>query len=295
MSKLYDWLKRHDLIIYFALAFAISWSIAIPLAIRAQSQPARPSVPFALHYLVSYGPMLSAILVTGLTRGRKGLCRLWGGVVQWRVQLIDWLAAVSPLIVLIVTLPVWSVIQQQWPDLTQLGDVPFLPNLGLSALPLWMITSGFGEEIGWRGYALPRLQQRYSALTATLLLSILWGLWHLPLFFYMDQPSIDTPLADLPQFSYLYQPLMNAFWFLGLMAGAVVFTWLFNRSQGSILMVILFHGSYNFVTASRIGNGVVAAIVSTLVMIWAVIVILVFKPATLARAQERQSTQVWHP
>lgn len=292
MNKLYHCLKRHDLVIYFVLAFAISWSIEIPLAICAQSQPARPSVPFALHYLISYGPMLSAILVTVLTRGREGLSQLWAGVVQWRVRLIDWLAAVSPLIMLIVTLPIGSVIQQQWPNLTQLGEVPFLPNLGLGALPLWILTSGFGEEIGWRGYALPRLQQRYPALTATLLLSILWGLWHMPLFFYMDQPSIDIPLGGLPQFSYLYQPLMNTLWFLGLAAGAIVFTWLFNSSQGSILMVILFHGSYNFVTASIIGNGMVAAVVSTLVMIWAVIVIFIFKPATLARAQKRQAIQV---
>lgn len=175
MQKSDAWLKKHDLVLYFVLAFAISWSIAIPLAIRAQSQSARPTTPFARHYLISYGPMLSAILVTVFTRGWDGLRQLWAAVVQWRVRRIVWLAAVSPLIVLIFTLPVWSVIQQQWPDLAQLGDVPFLPNLGFGALPLWILTSGFGEEIGWRGYALPRLQRRYSALTATLFLSVLWG------------------------------------------------------------------------------------------------------------------------
>ncbi|HEX2908951.1 MAG TPA: type II CAAX endopeptidase family protein [Phototrophicaceae bacterium] len=292
MSKLYHWLKKHDLVFYFVLAFAISWSVEIPLAIRAQSQPERPTVPFALHYLISYGPMLAAILVTGFTRGREGLNQLWARVVQWRVRPIYWLAAVSPLILLIITLPVWSVIQQQWPDLTQLGDVPFLPNLGLAALPLWILTSGLGEEIGWRGYALPRLQRRYSALTATLFLSVLWGLWHVPLFFYMEQPSIDTLVGNAPQFSYLSQPLMNAFWFLGLVAGAIVFTWLLNSSQGSILMVILFHGAYNFVTASVTANGIPAAIVSTLVMLWSVIVIFVFKPRTLAHAAKWETPQV---
>jgi hypothetical protein len=70
-------------------------------------------------------------------------------------------------------------------------------------------------------------------------------------------------------------------WFLGLVAGAIIFTWLFNSRQGSILMVALFHGTLNFATASSIENGLVAALLSMLVMVWAVVLVYVFKPVTL--------------
>ena len=79
-------------------------------------------------------------------------------------------------------------------------------------------------------------------------------------------------------FFFLYPPSIAAIWFLSIMAAAIVFTWLFNGSRGSILIVILFHGTFNFVTASSIGNGLVATLLSILVMVWAVIVVFVFKP-----------------
>jgi membrane protease YdiL (CAAX protease family) len=84
-----------------------------------------------------------------------------------------------------------------------------------------------GEEIGWRGYVLPRLQAKYSALTATLILGVIWGFWHLPK--YLTHFSV-------PSFA----------WFMGhTMAAAVLYTWLYNNTKGSLLLVTLFHASSN--------------------------------------------------
>lgn len=100
--------------------------------------------------------------------------------------------------------------------------------LGLAALPLWILTFGIGEETGWRGFALPRLQRGRSALSATIILWVFWALWHLPLFFYSYEASI------LPGF------------LIGLLAGAITLTWLYNSTSGTILLVALWHGTFNF-------------------------------------------------
>jgi membrane protease YdiL (CAAX protease family) len=94
------------------------------------------------------------------------------------------------------------------------------------------LTSGIGEEIGWRGYALPRLQKDYNALSSTVILTIFWVLWHLPLFFYLFDPAIAVR------------------WVFALYMGAIVFTWLFNSTDGSILIAAVFHGCFNYINPS---------------------------------------------
>jgi membrane protease YdiL (CAAX protease family) len=141
-----------------------------------------------------------------------------------------------------------------------------MPNLGIGALFFWILTFGLGEETGWRGFALPRLQRGRSAFSATVILWALWVLWHLPLFFY----SYD--LAVVPGLLF------------GLLAGAVTLTWLYNSTGGSILVVAVWHGAFNFTTGCTVcKTSVTAAILSALVMIWAVLVMILFRPAMLSR------------
>jgi membrane protease YdiL (CAAX protease family) len=157
-------------------------------------------------------------------------------------------------------------IQGQWSGFGALGLIEFLPDLGIGALLFWFLTFGFGEETGWRGYALPRLQQGRSPLSATLILWVFWALWHLPLFFYLYDATSVLGLL------------------LGLLAGAVTLTWLYNSTGGSILLVAVWHGAFNFVTGCvACKAGATAAILSTLVMVWAVVLVAWFKPATLFR------------
>ncbi len=253
---------NNSIVGYFILAYGISWIIGIPLALAAQRGNPQ-SIPFAIHYLYAYGPMLSAIIMTWLTEGSRGIKELFGRILKWRVKLIWWGIAFSPLILLAVVATVQRLIQGTWMDFNLLGQVNFLPDLGVGALFLWVFTFGFGEEIGWRGYALPRLQKDHSALSATLILAVFWALWH------------------LPQFFYLFDTTILVGWFLGLTAGAIVFTWLYNSTEGSIPIVAVWHGAFNFITASAAGEGLIAAILSAIVMVWAVVVIFLFRPANL--------------
>jgi len=170
---------------------------------------------------------------------------------------------------LVVAAALWLV-QGQPIDLVTMGQVDYLPTLGLAALPMWILTFGIGEETGWRGFALPRLQEGRSSLHATIILWIFWALWHLPLFFYSYDVSI------LPGF------------LIGLLAGAIVFSWLYNSTEGSILMTALWHGAFNFTTACiSCKTGSTSAVISALVMVWAILVVLIFKPASLSRGIEQ--------
>jgi len=211
--------------------------------------------------------MLSALIVTGLTGGASGLQKLFNRMTQWRVNPRWWLFAATPLLFYLLTASVLWLIQGNPIDINALGEIDFLPPLEMVALPVWILTFGIGEETGWRGFALPRLQKGRSALSATIILWLVWAFWHLPLFFY------SYPLSVLPGF------------LIGLLAGSITFTWLFNSTRGSVLLVALWHGAFNFTTACvSCKTGVGAAAVSTAVMIWAVLIVLIFKPADLSRS-----------
>jgi membrane protease YdiL (CAAX protease family) len=246
------------------LAYAFSWAIGIPLALGRQGLTA-PILPNWAHYFVSYGPLLSAEIVTWLSEGQRGLTKLAERMLLWKVRPIWWAAALSPLAIGAIAALVLMLFTGKPISIADLGQVNFLPPLGLAALPLWPLTFGIGEETGWRGFALPRLQRNRSALSASLVLAILWALWHLPQFFYLFDPAIAPG------------------WSIGLFAGAIVFTWLFNSASGSILIVAIWHGCFNFMSGSDAGNGILATVVSTIVMVWAVIVIVWLKPANLSK------------
>ncbi len=268
-------LKQHPVIAYFILAYALSWAIAIPLAAAAHGWLHVP-LPPALHYLASFGPMLSALIVTAATEGSAGIRQLLAGIVQWRVGL-GWVlfATLAPIALFAVAAIVGYATKRTWPDLAVLGEVDYLPYLGIvGGFMLWLLTFGVGEEIGWRGFALPRLQQGHSALTATLLLGLAWALWHLPAFFYKDTYVAMGLVAGFPLL------------LLSILAASIVFTWLYNSTRGSLLLVILFHALFDFLSVSRAGGDYVAAIMSAGVMIWAVLIVILFKPANLSQMQK---------
>ncbi len=261
--------KENEVIGYFLLAYGFSWIVGVPLALEAQGV-INVGLPFSLHYLYAYGPTLAALFITWLVNGQDGLKELFSRISKWRVKPIWWIIAFSPLWLFALVAIVQRIIQGDWQDLNLLGQVHFLPQLNpVTALLLWIFTFGLGEEIGWRGFALPRLQRNRSALSASLILTILWALWHWPMFFY----NLDS--------SFIIG------WLLSLAAGTIVFTWLYNSSRGSVLILILWHGSFDFITASNAGEGLAAIILSVIVIIWAIVVVLLYKSATLSAEQKQ--------
>lgn len=247
--------QSQPLIAFFILAFLISWSIGIPLAL-AQQGIIPHILPTWSHYLVGFGPMLAAMIVIGVSKGLSELKEFGKRMLIRQVCLKWWIVGLSPLI--LGALIVWGLNRFSGASirLADLGEVNFLPFLGWWALPLWVFTFGLGEEAGWRGFALPRLQEGQSALGATLILAGIWALWH------------------LPQFFYIFDFSMFLGWLIGLMAGAVVLTWLYNSAIDSIPVAAIWHGCFNFITASTADTGYLPAVLSMIVILWAVYVII---------------------
>jgi len=150
-----------------------------------------------------------------------------------------------------------------------------MPQLGLlGAWVFWFLTYGMGEEIGWRGFALPRMQHGASAARATLVLGLLWALWHLPPFFYLDT----------------YQKMglwMYPFLAFTIVCGNVVYTWIYNSSGGSVLMAILFHTSFNFFSASAAGQGTVAIVMTAGIVTASLVIPRVCGLASLSRSPKQ--------
>jgi membrane protease YdiL (CAAX protease family) len=263
------WVTRYPILSYALVAYAVSWSVSVPLALQATGV-LDTRLPLSLHYLTAFGPATAAFVVARLLRQPSaGVER---GQPTSRTREIRWWAVGfgSPLIFFIAAALIARIGGQNAPTWNSLGRVHFLPELGVMAWGLWFLTSGIGEEFGWRGFALPRLQRTHSAVTSSLLVAIVWAGWHLPFFFY------------IPSYSAMGVRVLPGF-FLGLFAGSIVLTWLYNSSGGSVLAVALWHASFNFVTASPYGGGFVPALTSMLVITWAVALMCRHDWATLAR------------
>ncbi len=264
-------IKQHTLLVYFVLAYVFSWAIEIPIALSVQGFIKLP-FPYAIHYLASFGPFVAAVFVTVIATGGAGLGRLLGGLLKWRVRIGYWVAAVGfPLAFFAVSVLVTRALKGDWPDLSLLGQTDYLPYTGIiGALAVWLFSYGLGEEVGWRGFALPHLQRNHSAYASSLLIGVVWACWHLPAFFYRD--------------TYIEMGLLIGFPMLlvSVTFGSVFLAWLYNSTGGSTLMAVLFHGVFNWLLTSGAGGAGASVIMSAAVIFWAVRAIKVDGTANLA-------------
>jgi uncharacterized protein len=269
-NKIPIWIKRNSIALYFILAYAITWTIWAPIVASAQGW-VKWNVPFAFYYLGSFGPMIAAIILTALTEGGRSLRALFGRLLKWRVG-IGYLAfsVFAPVALLILARTVTRLTTGVWPDLSLLGKADYLPYLGIPAvMVLWLLTYGLGEEMGWRGFALPHLQDKRSARTAAVLLGILWAGWHLPAFFFRDTYQA-VGLLGFP------------FFLVSLTFASILLTWLYNSTRGSLLMVILFHAFFDWLSVSDAGGQYAAIIMGASAVAWAVLVMVRYGAANLS-------------
>lgn len=275
-GALSDWVRAHSLVVYFVVTYVISWSFMLPVAASVQNWVSW-DVPPALYYLASFGPGLAAIVVTALIGGRSGVRRLLERVVQWRVER-QYLAFafIAPLVFFGIAVAVQRLVGATFPDLARLGEMDYLPYLGIpGAIAVWLLTYGLGEEVGWRGFALPHLQRRYSARTAALILGVIWAGWHLPAFWFRD--------------TYMQMGLLTGFPMLlvSVVFASIILAWLYNGSGGSLFVVIVFHALFNWLSVSEAGGDYVAIIMGAAAVFWAVRVMKIYGAENLAPAKKQ--------
>ncbi len=218
-------LRKHPLFFYFLIAYAFSWIILIPYILSSWGLlQGDYTLIFALH---TFGPTFAAIIMTSVTEGREGLHRLRQRIKQrsasWQWYLFILLGIPALLLLGIIIQP------------GALASFQGLTSAILVSYPVYFFAVFFGggplgEEIGWRGFALPRMQPRYGPLWGTLLLGVLWAFWHLADFL---TPVHGDFFTSFPTY------------FLEILSLAIIFTWVFNHTGGSIFTAIFAHTSVN--------------------------------------------------
>jgi len=210
MSRLSSVVKRHPIITYFVLAYALSWG-ALPW-----------------ESFLATGPLLAALIVIPITRGWAGLRELGSRMIRWRVGWIWYVVAIAlPLAVLLLTVGLNVTLGASAPSLAGVGSLSTI--LMVFAVRLINPMDGpMGEEPGWRGFALPGLQANLSPLLATLVLALLVTGWHVPLLF-LEEGGL--------------QPSFLVGFLLGTVAVTFWYSWLFNHTGGSVLITLVAHAT----------------------------------------------------
>jgi uncharacterized protein len=233
-------LARHPLVSFFVLAYAGTWLFELPYVLSEYGAGILPTKNPVLLWTspvaVFTGPFLSAFVMTAVTEGRAGVGRFLRRFVLWRVGFRWYLFVIVGIpVIAVLSVVVIPGVLGSYQGLSALAP---LSVLGIYVYVLFL-GGALGEEPGWRGFALPRLQSLHGPLVGTLILGPLWALWHLPLFF--------TPWNELTVFNVVVFVLTTT-------CLAIMYTWVFNNTKGSVLMAILTHASFNGVVTGILGQ-----------------------------------------
>lgn len=246
MMTIKTFLTKHPVLTYFVLAFAISWGGLAIVVDPGGITAGESNMPFMLVYLTTVaGPPLASILLTGLFHGRAGLRELLSRLLKWRVD-VHWyilalliipFSGMATLLALSLTSPAFipGVFATNTADSLLFGFSSSEKASLVLFVFLFGLINGFLEELGWTGFAIPKLTPRYGVLTTGLSVGFLWGAWH----FLSNYLGSAVAAGELPLFLY-----MSALLFSFLPPYRVLMVWIYERT-GSLLLAMLMHASLN--------------------------------------------------
>ena len=258
-SGLKVFIKRRPLISMYVLLFLLGWPVQILDALASHGLAPKP--PDILNIATGLTPAIAAIAVTAILAGRAGVKELFRRFLIWRVGVQWYLIGLFLLAAVI------------------LGGIGLhvlfggsMPEMPIAGAPVSLILFAFTvtvlvgavvntEEVAWRGFALPRLQSRYGALTAALLIAIPESLFHLPHFWNLN--------------SVFYQNV-GMFWFTAFTVAIVfIYTYIFNKTNGSLLIVTILHDSQND-WANLLSDNTLRPFQFTVALMWMIAIALIF-------------------
>lgn len=276
----YDGHEDRNLVLYFVIAFAWTWLSWLPLILF--SVPTNEPLGSSLSTISVFGPLASAFILTYFNQGKDGIRRLLKRGVgrrfgkKWLIPIFLLFPAINGSAVLVATLTEGITIDMSWAS-NLLSVI-----LGVLFFFIFFCVFAAGEEFGWRGYALDRLQERFNAIISTIVLGIIWWAWHIPA---LGLLSSIFGMQTINVWVYL----------VTILEYAVLFTWIYNNTNGSILAVILFHATLNLAAYAiiPIANQVPAYSISyyypLIVLLTIVIAVtIVYGPERLVRQTKKQ-------
>jgi len=215
---------------FFLLTFAVSWScyIAAAAVVRGSLPSGQPAIAIVLIYAGTFTPALVALTVTAAAGGRDGVGALLERMLRWDVDTRWYAFAVGYMAAVKAAAAIGQrIVAGTWP---RAGELPWF-----LLIPAVLVSTPVqaGEELGWRGLAFPRLAARFGFAAASILLGIIWAVWHLPLFFI---PGVDLYRQSFWAFLFAVTPL------------SVAMAWLYLRTGGNVLLTMLMHSAVNQTT-----------------------------------------------
>jgi membrane protease YdiL (CAAX protease family) len=263
MTAIKDFIKRKPLSTYFVLTFVISWG-AILIMVGPSGIPVSTAQVAVLGLAMLLGPSVASILLTCLASGRAGFRELLSRMFKWRVGARWYLVAllIAPLSTAAVLFALSLLSPEFFPGIYTTGDKMSLLVLGIVA----GLMVGIFEELGWTGFAIPRMRLRYGVLTTGIIVGLVWGMWHFILFW--ERGSFSGALA---------LSLLLARLFAWLPAYRVLMVWVYDRT-GSLLVAMLMHVS---LVASTViiepvltGGALLTYILVRAAVLWIVVVVV---------------------
>jgi len=218
------WTDRHRLLSFVAIAYAFTWTIQGALAYSGMEASWTHSILIGFS---GFGPPIGAAVVIWASGGSL---RTWiGQMFEWRIGAKWWALAIGlPFVVL--SLGVFLFVAAGGPiNLTEF-ESPFIYLFAMAWGTVW---GGGQEDLGWRGFMLPILQDSYSALVSSAIVGVTWAAWHLPLFLNATTTHGGWPLSQ------------QLLWMVSILAGSILWTWMYNSTGGSVLAVAVFHAGIN--------------------------------------------------
>jgi membrane protease YdiL (CAAX protease family) len=252
-------IKRRPLVAMYIIMFSIAWSVMIPQALYSQGMLSAP-LPVFFEIFIGWAAGIAALIVSAIVAGRAGVREIFGRFLIWKIDL-KWYFVGGFLLAGIILGGIGL-------HLLFGGVMPVIPVAGK---PLWeilltfvlLIVMGFlfnTEEIVWRGVVVPRLQTRYGALTATLLIAIPEVSLHLPLFWTRGNPFYET---------------VGVYWFSAFsLAAVVIYVYVFNMTKGSLIIVTLMHASQN-AWSNLLSDNSARPFYFTVLLTWAIALTLI--------------------
>lgn len=271
-----NFVKKHPALSMFILVMILGMGMVSPIIAGLV-----PSDSIFL-LIAAYSASLAGVILTAIVSGKEGLREMFRRLLIWRVGIGLWTFALFAFALMFIGALV----------LTDLFS-GLSPNLNLNK-PLYMIIpmiiiqfffdSGLGEELGWRGFLLPRLQARHNALVSSIIVGIVWGLWHLPLFMLEGMP----PTYDMGQ-AWGVIPALLGYTAFVVVPYSILFTWMYNNTKGSLLLAFVFHASQAwFALFMDLDNLIVPYLVFTgILTASAIIIVLISGVENLSRKYDR--------
>ncbi len=257
-------MQNKKILSYILTSYLFSWIIWLPMVLNKQLGMNLPVFRYQ-HFAGAFGPLAGALITSYIFTGRNGLKKFIRRVFNFKIRWYwFFIGIVSPFLLLLLAVMIIILINDgsaiNWSLIVHSSNIHF-ENIFLIWL-FWLITYGFGEETGWRGYLLPLLSKNRPTLNAAVMVSFVWMLWHFPMFFYYS--------------SFMSMGFGVFGWAVSLIFGSILLAWITRNAAWSVVPTALWHATYNFIVSSDQGDGLTAAFVSMFVIISAIWIVRIF-------------------